>query len=414
MRPVTLKNPNLYKGPATSREFNELRNDIQHDLTTLFGIANNHDKEIKENMDVLLREQFFMQNRVEKLQRRVAELEAEQKASTTGSYSKILRSFYHMEGLSDGDSTKTASIDIMRGIISPLVTKMQSKLSYINDKGEYVIPKSLGVTVYESNDTQPLDSSGNIKYYSIDQKGIESAIDGDRNTFWINTSQFANTSGVTEVYGMIHIKIPTDIINNVYVNNLLINPYPEYSMTITDIQYKGTGDSWSRLSTYPTTKDSSGATVPVEIEECSKLLLSFNRVEMTEVKIMFKQPYWFEHQSKRFFIYGFQDIKLEYREYASQEAEFVTKYSLGGTGRRFASIQEPIYTAPTGCPQDLTGCVSHKMYYDSKLTEEFPFGHNISAPIQTVYIKTILTKVGETVPFLKQMELRYTHKDLDE
>lgn len=414
LRPVTLRNQNLYKGPATSREFNELRNDIQKDLTSLFGVANKHDVQIKENMDILLREQFFMQNRVEKLERRVKELEVEQKAKESGGDSKMLRTFYHMEGLKDGDSTKQSSIDIMRGIISPLSTKMQSKLSYVNDQGQYVIPKSLEVTVSESNDTEPLDAGGNIQYYAINQKGIESAIDGDRNTFWINTSQFARTSGVTEVYGMIHIKIPTDIMNNVYVNTLLLNPYPEYSMTISDIQYKGTGEQWNRLSTYPTTKDTTGKVVPVSIDECSKILLSFNRTEMTEVKIMFKQPYWFEHQNNRFFIYGFQDIKLEYREYASQEAEFVTEYSLNGTGRRYASIQEPTYSAPIGCPQDIAGCVSHKMYYDAKLTEEFPFGHKISAPIQTVYIKTILKKVGETVPFVKQMELNYTHKDLDE
>lgn len=414
MRPVTLRNPNLYKGPATSKEFNQLRNDIQQDLTTLYGITNKQDKEIKTNMDVLLREQFFMQNRIEKLQRRVLELEAEQKAKESGEDSKMLRSFYHMEGLKDGDTNKQVSIDVTRGIVSPLATKMQSKLSYVNDKGEYVLPKSLGVTVSESNDTQPLDAGGNMVYYSIDQRGLEGSIDGDRNTFWINTSQFSKNSGVTEVYGLMNIKIPTDILNNVYANTLLINPYPEYSMTITDIQYKGTGDQWNRIPTYPTEKNAAGQVVPVAIEECSKLLLSFPRLEMTEIKIMFTQPYWFEHDTNRFFIYGFQDVKLEYREYSSQESEFVTAYSLSGTGRRFSTIQEPVYSAPVGCPDDLTGCITHKMYYDANLTEEFPFGHQISAPIQTVYIKTTLTKVGETIPFLKQMELHYTHKDLDE
>lgn len=414
MRPVTLRNPNLYKGPATSMEFNQLRNDIHQDLTTLYGITNQHDKQIKTNMDVLLREQFFMQNRIEKLQRRVWELEQEQKAKESGEASKMLRSFYHMEGLTDGDSNKQVSIDVTRGIVSPLATKMQSKLSYVNDKGEYIVPKSLGVTVAESNDTQPLDEGGNLVYYTIDQREIEGAIDGDRNTFWINTSQFSKSSGVTEVYGLIHIKIPTDILNNVYANTLLINPYPEYSMTISDIQYKGLGEQWNRIPTYPTEKNLAGEVVPVAIEECSKLLLSFPRIEMTEVKILFKQPYWFEHDDNRFFIYGFQDIKLEYREYSSRESEFVSAYSLNGTGRRFASIQEPIYSAPVGCPDDLTGCITHKMYYDSNLTEEFPFGHQISAPIQTVYIKTTLTKIGETVPFLKQMELHYMHKDIDE
>ena len=114
------------------------------------------------------------------------------------------------------------------------------------------------------------------------------------------------------------------------------------------------------------------------------------------------------------FVYGFQDIKLEYREYSTQESEFVSAYSLGSRSRRFASIQEPVVSVPVGCPQDIEECMEHHLYYDVDLSEEFPFGHEISAPIQTVYIKTILRKVGETVPFLKQMELRYTHKEIDE
>ncbi len=48
MRPITLRNPNLNKGPSSSEEFNKLRNDIQTDITTLFDIVNDHDGVISE------------------------------------------------------------------------------------------------------------------------------------------------------------------------------------------------------------------------------------------------------------------------------------------------------------------------------------------------------------------------------
>lgn len=414
MRPITLKNPNLSKGPATSHEFNRLRNDIQQDISSLFGIVNTHDVAIKENMDVLLRENFFMQNRVEKLERKLRELQVEIEAKETNEESKMLRSFYHVEGMKDGDSKKPVSLDVLRGIVSPVSTKRHSKTSYLNDKGEYILPKSLEVSVIETNDTQPLqkDSSERV-YYSIDQAGLEKAIDGDGNTFWVRTSSFPDNSGVTEVTGIMHIRLPMDVMNNVYANTIILHPYPEYSMRILDVQYKGFGEQWHRMETYPVVKKN-GQDVPVPIEEAGKLFFSFPRREMTEIKIVFAQPYWFEHGQKRNFVYGFQDVKVEYREYTAEEAEFVTTYSLEGTTRRFATIQEPTYEVPVGCPQDIEECVEHKLYYDSDLSEEFPFGHDISAPIQTVYIKTILRKVGETIPFLKQMELPYMHKELDE
>jgi len=414
LRPITLRNPNLYKGPSTSEEFNSLRNDIHTDLTTLFEVTNTHEVKIKENMDVLMREQFFMQNRIEKLQRRVLELEAESKAKETGEESRMLRSFYHVEGMKDADPKKPVAIDTVRGLVSPVPTKHQSKLSYLNDKGEYILPHSLEVKVVESNDVQPLDASKQRVYYNIDSQGIEKAVDGNRNTFWVRTSTFPATSGITEVYGIMHIKLPMDILNNVYANTININPYPEYSMTITDIQYKGQGEQWNRIDTYPVQKVSGGSVTPTPIEECGKMVFSFPKREITELKIMFTQPYWFEHESNRVFVYGFQDIEVEYREFTSEEAEFVSSYSIEGTSRRFSSIQEPILGLPVGCPQNIDGCVEHHLYYDPDLTEAFPFGHDISAPIQVVYIKTILRKVGETVPFLKQMELRYTHKEVDE
>jgi len=33
---------------------------------------------------------------------------------------------------------------------------------------------------------------------------------------------------VTEVYGLIHVKIPQEISNNVYTNIFLLHPFPEY------------------------------------------------------------------------------------------------------------------------------------------------------------------------------------------
>ncbi|MFI8493157.1 hypothetical protein ACIGC1_09640 [Peribacillus butanolivorans] len=111
---------------------------------------------------------------------------------------------------------------------------------------------------------------------------------------------------VTEVYGIIHVTIPQDISNNIYTNTLL-HPSPEYSMSVLDIQYKNQNGECRRIETYPT-KQVDNKEVPVEITEAGKLVFSFHKRESTELQIKVKQPYWFRHDNKRVFLYGFQDI----------------------------------------------------------------------------------------------------------
>ncbi|MEJ9228163.1 hypothetical protein LAV79_01335 [Peribacillus butanolivorans] len=102
---------------------------------------------------------------------------------------------------------------------------------------------------------------------------------------------------------------------------------PEYSMSVLDIQYK------NQNGEYPT-KQVDNTEVPVEITKAGKYIFFFPKREITELQIKVKQPYWFRHDNKRVFMYGFQDIIVENREYSQNTAEFVTKFSLEGTDRR--------------------------------------------------------------------------------
>ncbi|MCO0597254.1 hypothetical protein NGI46_07200 [Peribacillus butanolivorans] len=181
---------------------------------------------------------------------------------------------------------------------------------------------------------------------------------------------------VTEVYGIIHVTIPQDISNNIYTNTLLLHPSPEYSMSVLDIQYKNQNGEWRRIETYPT-KLVNNAEVPVEITEAGKLVFSFPKREITELQLKVKQPFWFRHDNKRVFMYGFQDIIVEYREYSQDTAEFVTKFSLEGTDRRFTNVGSPNITTPVGCPTFNDYTAKHELYFDEGLTEKFDFSTDI-------------------------------------
>lgn len=413
MRPITLNNPSLQKGPSSSEDFNKLRNDIQTDITTLFNVVNEHEDTIATNMDHVIRENYFLQNRLLKLQERVKELENDYQANSITGESILNRSFYHASSITSINPNNPVNVDTLHGIVTPVVVKSHDKIAYKNDLGEYILPSTLEVSVYESTDVEAVDeSTKQLQYYAIDSTGINKAFDGDKNSFWIRQSETNENKCVTEVYGLIHVKIPQEISNNVYTNTLLLHPSPEYSMSIMDIQYKNQNGEWRRLETYPT-KIVSNVETPVEIEETGKLVFSFPKRQVTELQIFIKQPYWFKHDNKRIFMYGFQDIVVEYREYSQDTAEFVTKFSLEGTDRRFANVEAPLITTPIGCPPFNDYTVKHELYFDEGLTEQFDFSTDIFQTVQAVYVKTILKVAGDQVPILREIELPYRYEEIE-
>jgi hypothetical protein len=168
------------------------------------------------------------------------------------------------------------------------------------------------------------------------------------------------------------------------------------------------------LENYPVEKDVNGVDIPIEIQNASKLTFSFPKTDITEIQILFAQPYWFASEGQREFVYGFQEISLEHRIVNGAEAEIISEFSLEGTTKRFSTILKPSVVPLVGTSQLIGDLVEHKLYYNKDLTNEFSFGNEIMAPIQKVYIKTIVHGQGEVVPMIRQINLDYTFKELDE
>lgn len=413
MQPISLKNPNVYKGPSSSTEFNRIRNEMHHDLVALFQVANRHEREIKDNMDVLIRSNFFLQNKVIELESNLEKIAYDLVQRENGQdKQRGIQTFYTLDNLSDGDPKSEAFVDTQYGYATVLHSDSVSKISFRASDGQVIIPESLQVSVLESNNTQPMNATTGMRdYYPIDDDNLSLAFDRDKNSFWVHTSSFPEDSGISEVYGILHIKLPLDSLNDIYSNVLTINPFPEYAMTIRDIQVKGYGEQWFRLPNYPTTKEK-GLEVPVPMKNAGKSAFVFPKTEITEIQILFAQPYWFSNEGKRDFVYGFQEIELEHRIYNKNVAEIVSEFSLEGTTKRFHMIEKPNVVALPGSTQDINDLVEHKLYYNKDLTNEFNFGNEIMAPVQKVYVKTLIKGHGDTIPFIRQINLDYEFKEL--
>lgn len=402
---------NLYRGPASSVEANKRNATIIRDISRLYALLNKNENSIEENMDIVLRENFFLESRLLQLQQELVRLESlvenMEEPDATGSTSNVfLQNFYLTDAIENGAEGKACNLDRVHGVVTPQATDSLSRFGYVTDTGYVFLPKGLNVFVKEGNDTHR-DEYGQPILSDINDGKTNAIMDRNKNTFWIRTAKFKTSQAVTEVFGEVHIQIPTEGFQNLHTNTLIVHPYPEGSMRIRDIQYRGYGDQWSRLDTYPMDGET-----PKVIENARKLIFQFPNTEMTEIRIMYSQPYWIENGEESHFTYGFQDVALEYRTYTENACEFITKIDISDKNARFVNVSEPTVMPATGGPQDLSGLVEFSLYYDRDLTTPFDFGNTILSELSTIYIKTTLRKQGGLIPMIKEMRVPYQFKPL--
>lgn len=384
---------------------------LQHDVISLFQYLNQNEEKMVSNMDITLREHQFYHAQINELKLQVKELlDRYETEGYRENEMRVLRSFYNADGIYNGENSKQTLIDLVHGIVCPLPTDITSKLSYETETGYVFLPQGLNIFARESNDTIPVDpETGTIVYTDVDQDGLDQIVDRDPSTYWVRNLTFTQKECVTKVYGEIHIQLPTEGLNNLYSNLLTLRPYPEGSMTIEDIMYKGYGDQWGRLPNFPV-EMRDGVEVPVPIKNANRLHMSFEKKEITELRIFFSQPYWFENGDKRVFTYGFQDIDLKYAIYTEKDTEFITELKTSSPTQYFSNVHKPKVISADVSEKDLTDLVETHLFYDEALSTEFEFGSSIVAPLQKVYIKTILRKQGDKVPVLKEMNFSYDFK----
>lgn len=406
----SLKKKNLYRGPSSSKEFNERMNDIQGDLVRLYDLLNKNEEEIQRSSDILLREYQFNQKQVEDVLRELEMVKTLKESLLAGEKKgRSTKLLGNPNEVMDGEVTKQVYQDLDYGMVSPNLSDITSKVSFVTDSGSVVLSDNMEVIVRESDNTKPFDEENQTYvYHELDDSGFRNMVDKQKDSYWTRTVRFGDGSGVRKVMGEVHIRLATEKLTNLFANTLTVRPFPEGSMTLTDIHIKSDGGAWTRLPSFP---EQDGKPIPVT--DCKRTLFDFQRQEVAEVKIRFEQPYWFEADGEREFTYGFQDIDVEYRSYTENECEFVTEHRLDG-GRYYEQIEKPVVIDQRGQVWSGEGVVEHELYYDKGLSAEFSFGENILAPLETVYVRTRVKRVGESVPILRRLEMNYRFKEKGE
>lgn len=399
MQPITKKAEVAFRGPTSSEEMNDYINDSHYDLTQLFNLASEHGIKIPANLDLLMRENHFLVQKINDLAIQLQNLEDQVANNNT-----MLRTFHSTVNTVAGNPSTVVNTNY-RALLQPIVQEV-SKLYLLSD-GKSVMPQELQVTLYES-DTAFADITNIDPMYEVEDQNIYNAFDVDDTKYW--QRKVAKDASVNELYAAIHIKLPQNIINTLKANTIYLIPSPQFSQSILDIQYKQV-NTWHRIETYPVTI--AGQTTPNEIPESSNEIFVFPQVDMTELVIYIKQPNWFDEDSQHVFVYGFNNIGVFFSRFDESDTTIQVKFELPNPGLNFNTIDAVIINSAKGgvdlSDENYSGLVSYVVLPEGSSTP-IELGATLQAGITTVYVElTVKTNKSVNVsPVIGGIELEYT------
>ena len=389
MRPTTESLEYLDLSSGTSKDFNKLIRSISHDITNVFNIANSNEELVEQNMGVIIQENLFLQRRIKELESQLLSIEQTlaSKANNEG-YNYLYKTFYTADGIeyTGGQLYHDASY----GMIT-LPHSNAQKIPFLKYPKEF-LRKNIDIKVEALGTT----------YSLANEPSLLNIIDGDESSFWVK--QISTNNSVDYIDFTVTINMPLRILPSLSINSIGVKPHPMYSMTLQDIKYISSANGTeNRLPSFPV---NNGDAVPMQAIDNVKFM--FSAVSATSVTFSFRQPYYIQNGDTRIFVLGVRNIDLENINITNEEASFITTFRIPGDNRYFLRVLEP--TIGTLGGEAYGDSVIHELFYDRTSTTPFTFGSDIAADIDTVYIKTTIKRLGETIPAIKEIKLQYLPK----
>jgi hypothetical protein len=345
---------------------------------------------------VVIQENLFLQKKIHELEDQLKAIEQTISARNDGQeYSYLNKTFYTADDIEYNDGT--LAHDASYGIVTLPNTNTQ-KIPFLRYSKEF-LKKNLDIKA----------TVGNVTIDMANDPSLLNIVDGDDSSFWyieVNTSEqkWGLTSDASFADFTVTINMPLKMLPSLTINSIGVKPHPIYSTALRDIKYiSAANGSENRVLTFPVELDTA---VPIEAVDSAKFM--FPAVNTKSVTFYFRQPYYRQNKDSRTFIIGIRSIDLESLNVTSEEASFITAFKIPGDNRYFLRVLEP--TVSTLNNESYDDAIIHELFYDRVGTTPFPFGSDIIADIDTVYIKTTLRRTGDKVPAVKGIQLQYLPK----
>lgn len=386
---------------GSSEDFNKIVHSFTYDIIDVFNASNENETKIKNNQDLLIQENLFLQRKINELEAKMKTVEASiSRVRGDSDTYKMYKNFHTSDDVKVGENY---TYDNDYGIItmnyedshelalSQYPQEFLSKNIEIDLEYRYIdsLDNQVGPTQTDNLKTDP---------------DLINIVSKDISNYWVKNIE--TEDDIARIDFDVTIKMPVRIIPNLFINSIGIKSHPIYSMSLNSIYYTDINNQNEVLiPQFPNTNSE-----PNPISQIENLKFMFPTIASSKVKFSFSQPYSVERGSKKTFTIGFKSIDIEAMNPTSELGYFITELKIPGEGKYFSRVLEPKVT-PAVEGVDYGDLVSHGLMYSPYPdSPTFSFGSEILSNKDTVYIKTTLRKSGEIIPAIKGLEFSYLPK----
>lgn len=381
-----------FRSQADSSRYNKHVDETLYDITELFNIANEQEREIERMRGFFAVGSHFAQEQMDQMKRELQALQ-ENVAAAQRPGKEYVKYLLPSDARPDTnvDEYERALIDLQHDIITLPFSAYSSSKLYIHDdiNSEYIVPNTLRYEVTPKADG-----------ITIKENDFMDALTPDENKFWHRTyTYFSGAKDYAEA--QVTIELPDDIISNRDVNTMFLHPYPLNTMDILNVEYQ---------------LDAGWKTVPgfKPVENAGNIKLCFPPIEIRLVRVTLRQRHFVTKGNQHTFHMGIREIGVSHSDYQLDVGRFELPVSFGNAfqNKEILDIQ-PVYQNEDALSvyQKETRLTSFKVYEVGENGKERYL--NDTFPIQVREKKIIIRCLisfdpnTRTAPALKGVELTY-------
>ena len=295
-----------FAGQTNSNDFNNMSKEIALDLFNLYENISKNEEVLDNVIDILQINNQYLTNRITHLENQIKHMKR----------GIEYLEFYDSSIISYGDDlpiepipeNEQAYINYNYNIatLHSIYNDSKTFLTDIHEK-EFFVPEDLVVTILETS----------YPGAEIEEKDPYNAFDQNITTAWKRKVVFPKGVAPDFVRATMDIKLPLSIINNMIVNTIFINPFPDASINIVDILYKPlNGSDYISFINTDFFKP---------VRNANNIAITFEDIQPSNIRIVFEQdkPIDIDNGDKAMFVLGAQNIAIYNRDYTDISSFYI-------------------------------------------------------------------------------------------
>lgn len=379
-----------FRGPSSSSEHNQEESQKYADLVELFKAEYENGIRLKESNTCLLESNIALQRYIRALENRLTATEMQLEAVTdnstwyTGLYSRIglvedMRDTFPSAIDENGNTQQRCEIsEEYRHATIPIVHQISKTHTRALD-GSYIIPTDLIVNVSRTS------TDG-----TVTDTRLLNMFDGEDESYWMREVSYPINNPIAKEDAIIEVELPLRIVNDLNINTIQVNPYPEKGVKIANVEvYHNNG--WQQIPGFEqqeltTIKDNS-----------PRRKWCFPNMQITKVRITLEQSFYNERSGKKIFALGLQELGVYLSTYDVKGGIVLVPFDLSNVGSYRIEGIDPIFlnrstfSYPASSEDMLLGSIyNYELYEENADKTLMPIHEAVPLTAKKVWVKVTL------------------------